>query len=199
MVVLSEAPKLESDQTPTRIYLVRHGETDYNKQKRLQGHTDIPLNHAGRAQAEDAKARWHGVPLAAGYSSDLMRARETLELLVAERDLPLQEDARLREQGYGKYEGLLYSEFQEQATPDDEEIEGTHLLLARHFSALEEIAKNHPASDVIVVSHGGAIRSILSHILDDKETVWRTENLCHLLLHYDSGTWSVVDMHGISR
>ncbi|MCE5293045.1 MAG: histidine phosphatase family protein [Chlamydiales bacterium] len=198
MAILCGAP-LVAEATSTCVYLVRHGETEYNQQKRIQGHKDIPLNSIGRMQAQEAKVRWQGIPLVAGYCSDLIRARETLQLLVEGRELPLNEDVRLREQGFGKYEGFLIEDFQQQASPSDVEIEGQHLLLARMLSALEEIAQKHNGEHVLVVSHGGAMRMVLAHILGERYDAFRTENLAHLYLNYDAGKWSVIEMTGIYR
>ena len=71
----------------TRIILVRHGETDWNAERRWQGHSDRPLNEAGRRQAEELAARLDGAPIDAVYSSDLLRAHETARLLAEPRGL----------------------------------------------------------------------------------------------------------------
>ena len=82
---------------PTRVILIRHGETDWNVQGRIQGHLPIPLNERGLAQAEAVAARLEVVPFAALYSSDLLRARQTAEAVGRGCGHEVRTDARLRE------------------------------------------------------------------------------------------------------
>ncbi|HYG70238.1 MAG TPA: histidine phosphatase family protein, partial [Anaeromyxobacteraceae bacterium] len=91
----------------TRLFLVRHGETDWNVAGRWQGQTDIPLNEAGRAQARELARRMRGEGIATIAASDLLRARETAEIVAAELGLEVRIlDHRLREQSFGAFEGL---------------------------------------------------------------------------------------------
>ena len=90
----------------TRILLVRHGETDWNRDRRVQGHTDIPLNDEGRRQARALAAELDGEIVDTTYSSDLLRARETAEILCLERGTQLVVLAALREKHFGTWEGL---------------------------------------------------------------------------------------------
>ena len=90
----------------TTLLLVRHGETDWNAEGRLQGHTDRPLNAHGRTQAKDLAERLAGEGADAIYASDLSRAKETAEILGARLGLPVVIDADLREKNWGNWEGL---------------------------------------------------------------------------------------------
>ncbi|MEO6920082.1 MAG: histidine phosphatase family protein [Collimonas sp.] len=92
------------------ILLIRHGETDWNLERRLQGHLDIPLNQVGQRQALALARSLDGITLDAIFSSDLQRAQQTAAPLAAARNLPLQVDASLRERCYGALEGLRYPE-----------------------------------------------------------------------------------------
>lgn len=89
------------------IYLVRHGETQWNKQGRIQGHADIPLNEYGRKLAAITAEALGKVPFEAAFSSPLVRAKETAETLIGDRKIPLTLDARMMEIGFGDREGDL--------------------------------------------------------------------------------------------
>jgi broad specificity phosphatase PhoE len=157
----------------TEILLVRHGETDWNAEQRWQGHADRPLNERGREQARTLARQLSGARLAAVYSSDLARARETAEIVAAARGLavtPLQE---LREVNVGSWSGLRGAEC-EARFPEGyarwragghgwEDGETYEEMSARVVGAVRRIAARHPGETVLVVTHGGAIRSVLAH------------------------------------
>lgn len=94
----------------TEILLIRHGETAWNAEKRLQGHLDVPLNAEGRRQAAALGRALRDEHLDAVIASDLSRAKETAQALAASRDLPVRIEPALRERCYGAFEGLLYEE-----------------------------------------------------------------------------------------
>jgi probable phosphoglycerate mutase len=94
----------------TEILLIRHGETDWNAAKRLQGHLDIPLNAEGQRQALALGRALLGEDLDAIISSDLLRARQTAQQIAAPRGMTVQIDADLRERCYGAFEGMLYAD-----------------------------------------------------------------------------------------
>ena len=87
------------------LYLIRHGKTDWNQRHKLQGSTDIPLNEEGRRMAEAARGECLEIPFDVCFSSPLIRARETAEILFRGRDVPIFTDDRLKEMGFGDYEG----------------------------------------------------------------------------------------------
>ncbi|MEA2642757.1 MAG: hypothetical protein QOF51_4151 [Chloroflexota bacterium] len=94
----------------TRVYLVRHGSTEWNESRRFQGHHDVPLSALGRAQAARVAIRLSVEPIDVGYSSDLLRAHETAQIIVGERPIPIITDVRLRECCFGEWEGLRHDE-----------------------------------------------------------------------------------------
>jgi broad specificity phosphatase PhoE len=141
----------------TTLLLVRHGETDWNAEGRLQGHTDRPLSDYGRRQAQRLAEELDGEELDAIYSSDLARARETA-LIVGERlDLPVELDPDLREKDWGTWEGLTAIE------RDRVEFvgESTEAHQDRILRALQGISERLPGdARVLVVTHGGSMRRV---------------------------------------
>ncbi|MGK3953019.1 histidine phosphatase family protein [Microbacterium sp. I2] len=161
----------------TALILIRHGETDWNRDRRIQGATDIPLNDAGRAQAHEAATTLRerldlaGVTIA---SSDLSRARETAEIIAADLDLEAPRTYRgLRERSYGEAEGLDVDEFRRRwGDWHSAEVPGAEpwpQLRRRGIAALGRVVRDHrratapTASTLIVVSHGAFIREIMRH------------------------------------
>ena len=94
------------------IYITRHGETEWNAEGRIQGHTDVPLSERGREQAQMLARRLAGVRIDAAYSSDLSRAAETARVALGERDVPLAFTSDLREYNKGVFEGMTAAEYQ---------------------------------------------------------------------------------------
>jgi broad specificity phosphatase PhoE len=140
----------------TTLLLVRHGETDWNAEGRLQGHTDRPLNDYGRRQAGALAEELAADSIDAAYSSDLARARETAEIVAARLGLAVSVDPGLREKNWGSWEGL---------TPDerlkvDYVGESTQAHRERTLASLLAIAERHPGERVLVVTHGGSVRRV---------------------------------------
>lgn len=93
-----------------KIYMIRHGETDWNKMRRLQGQVDIPLNEFGRHLAVETAPALKDISFDIVFTSPLKRAKETAELVIGERDIPIIEDKRIMEMGFGEFEGLCCRE-----------------------------------------------------------------------------------------
>ena len=166
----------------TRIVLVRHGQTEYNREGRWQGSdTDVPLNDAGRAEAERVAAsiaERFDDRIAAVYTSDLERARQTAQIVAARLGLEAVDEPALRELSHGRWEGLTHAEV-EKRWPDEHaayQADPYHVrrgggdsyedLEARVWPALERLADRHRGKRIVAVSHGGPIRLALSRILD---------------------------------
>jgi uncharacterized phosphatase len=148
----------------TELYLVRHGETDWNRQHRIQGLTDIPLNDTGRQQARAAgrllaRREWDGI-----LASPLSRAMDTAAIIAEETGLGAPEPMpALVERNYGEGEGLDFAEINRRY-PDRAAVPGQESreeVIARVVPALRELAAARPGQSLIVVSHGGAIRGAL--------------------------------------
>lgn len=155
--------------TTTRLCLVRHGETEWNAERRIQGQIDIGLNATGRAQAA-AAGRWlRQAGIAAIYSSDLQRARATAEAIGEALGLAVSLTSALRERRYGVFEGLTYDEAKRRFPAGYAAFEGRNAdyafengeslrdMFVRVTGALRSIAANHPGQCVVVVLHGGVL------------------------------------------
>lgn len=149
----------------TLLYLVRHGETEWNRERRIQGRSDIPLNEVGRAQAlATARAlssrKWDAVA-----TSPLARASETADIIARELGLPAPAPIdELTERNYGEAEGFTYAEL-DRKYPGPVEVPGRETradVLARVLPALTGLARESPGGNILVVSHGGVIRSVLT-------------------------------------
>jgi 2,3-bisphosphoglycerate-dependent phosphoglycerate mutase len=147
------------------LWLIRHGETEYNRQRRHQGQLDVPLSQLGIEQAHKLAVRLAKTEFVAVYSSDLSRALQTAEIAFAGR---VQTDVRWREFYGGRLEGLLYSEV-ETALQGQSEGESRAAMTARVMAAIAQMYQRHAEARVVVFSHGGTIRSALHALLGDLE------------------------------
>jgi broad specificity phosphatase PhoE len=158
-----------------RIYLARHGQTDWNAAQRLQGAQDVPINENGELQARQLAAALRGVRLDAIYSSALQRSRKTAEVVAAGR--PVVSVPELNEQALGRFEGVYLdgrdpataSEYHRREVDPDDSLDGgesIHQHLARVKQALEQIRHRHPSGQILIVGHGGTNVLILQALLD---------------------------------
>ena len=156
----------------TTIVVVRHGETDWNREHRFQGHADPPLNDMGRSQALALADELRGERFAAAYTSPLRRAHETAAILAAELGLEAVASEPLQEVDVGSWSGLTRDEV-ESTFPDGyarwleyghgwDDGETYDELGERVVAALLDIAAGHPEEHVLAVTHGGPIRSALA-------------------------------------
>ncbi len=155
----------------TRIIAVRHGETDWNVEARIQGQLDIGLNDKGRWQAQRAARALVEEAIDAVYSSDLARASATAQAIAdhAPQPLKVQTHIGLRERAFGKFEGQTYSAITEQwpeearlwriRDPDFAPVGGESpvQVLARVARTVDEIASHHLGEQIVLVSHGGVL------------------------------------------
>jgi len=141
----------------TTLLIARHGETDWNRARRWQGHADPPLNDFGREQARALAATVTEID--AIYASDLARARQTAEIVGAEHGVPVRVEPRLREVDVGEWSGLTNDEIAERFPGATQWTDGEtrEAMGERVVAALLEIAAAHPGGRVLVVTHGGPI------------------------------------------
>ncbi len=156
-------------QTVTRIVAIRHGETAWNVDTRIQGHLDIPLNANGRWQAARLAGALVDEGIAAVYSSDLSRAKQTADTLGEALALPVVTDTRLRERAFGVFEALTFAEVEArwpadarrwtQRDPDfaPEGGESLRSVYARCIDAVKRLAHGHVGETIAIVAHGGVM------------------------------------------
>lgn len=164
-----------SSQPAVKLWLVRHGQTDWNLEGRYQGQTDLPLNANGLLQAREVARFFTGKKIAAIYSSDLQRALQTANAIASLTGVPVQVDQRLREINQGELEGQLYSVIKVKY-PELILMRGRDPLHARPpggetvwevaqrvYQAIDEISARHAGDEVVIVSHGLSLATILVH------------------------------------
>jgi broad specificity phosphatase PhoE len=160
--------------TPALLLLARHGETDWNRERRAQGHTDIPLNDEGRRQARKLALRLRDFPIDALLASDLARAAETARIVGEAIGLAPAFSPAWREIGLGALEGRegTHREFGElvtaaarQPAPLAEGAETFTAFEARIVAGYERLARDHAGRTVCVVSHGGTLKTLIAHLV----------------------------------
>lgn len=163
-----------------KIFIMRHGETDWNTQKRLQGRTDISLNENGRELARVTAEALREVPFDLAISSPLARALETAEIVIGDRNIPILRDERLIEISFGVFEGMISSkEHYEIPDPDFSNFflapdrylpppqgEDIRSLGARTKAFMEDILnrEEYQEKTILVTTHGGAMRGLLNSL-----------------------------------
>ena len=177
IVTLSGVQTIRKDEAPTRLILVRHGETDWNRESRLQGHLPTLLNARGRHEAKLLARRISEEQPNRLYSSDLPRAMETAEMIAEATGLEIMAAPELREAHFGKWEGKTYAEVQDESpgnfnawvesdfrqAPPGGESAGE--LRERIIAFLAEVALQHPNETSVLVSHGGPCKYAIAHTL----------------------------------
>jgi broad specificity phosphatase PhoE len=152
----------------TTLLLVRHGETDWNRDGRFQGHSDVPLNETGRMQAAALATSLADERIDAVYASDLSRALDTAAPVADAHGLSVEQWPDLREKRFGTWEGLTRQEISERF-PDTRpghsgDGETSEEMTSRVLGALGRIAARHECETVLVVSHGGPLRAVRRHL-----------------------------------
>ena len=197
----------------TEIILIRHGETEWNSQQRMQGHSNSDLSSVGQAQIQ-ALGQWmKNVPYDHIYSSDSLRAKQTAEAITQFSGHELKVDLRLREKNLGVFEGLTSEEASERhpevfrlfKTAGSkyviDEGESTQQLLDRALEIVDEILVKHSEERVLLVTHGGFVRVLMKHTLGlslDSPTCFFIKNTGVFSLEWED-KWMVSQMGGVSH
>jgi len=197
----------------TEIILIRHGETEWNSQQRMQGHSNSDLSSVGQAQIQ-ALGQWmKNVPFDLIYSSDSPRAKQTAESITQFSGHELQFDQRLREKNLGVFEGLTSEEARERhpevfrlfktagSTYVIDKGESTQQLQDRALEIVNEIRIKHPEERVLLVTHGGFIRVVMKHSLGlslETPTCFLIRNSGVFRLEWED-KWLVSQMGGVSH
>lgn len=183
-----------------RIFLVRHGVTDHNNAHKFLGHTDVDLSAEGFRQVEKLRDRLAKEKLDAIYSSDLKRAMSSAGVISAGHEAEIISCPELREINYGACESLTFEEIKKQypelselinklspelAFPAGESWQG---FIERTLKFRDRLGKHAPEQKILIVSHGGAIRTLLCDLLGVDQSHWRTFRL-------DNASLSIVDTY----
>ena len=179
----------------TEICLVRHGQTDWNFQEIIQGREDIPLNEVGKKQASQSAEALQSETWDIIISSPLIRAQETAKAIadaVGLRSILL--DERFVERNFGEVSGKRVSTVRQLITDGDVKgMETDEEIVARCFSALQDVAKKHAGKRLIIVAHSHAIKAILHAIAPDDITFQTPlKNACISYVKEENGRWSVL-------
>ncbi|NLJ33255.1 MAG: histidine phosphatase family protein [Firmicutes bacterium] len=195
------------------FYLVRHGVTEWNRQRRIQGQLDIALTKEGREQARRAGQALMGKGIEYIYTSDLGRARETAQLIAEKLQLPIAGTRReLREIDFGRWEGMTLDEIKEKEpeayalrqenmidtpTPGGESF---RMMAERSLGCIQDLAARHPHDKIAVVTHGGPIIYILGAIEEENiqsRPLYKIANCSITIIGYnhDGDGWQVLKVN----
>lgn len=197
----------------TKIILIRHGETEWNSQKRMQGHLNSDLSKVGMNQIKALGEWMKKVSFDHIYSSDSMRAELTAKSITNYTEHLLKSDIRIREKNLGVFEGLTSDEAKEKY-PEIfklfknagknyviENGESTQQLLDRSLEFIEDIRVRHSGQSVVIVTHGGVVRVLIKHILGislDTPTNFHIKNT-GIFEIIGNGNWKVSQMGKVSH
>ena len=196
--------------TRRTLYFFRHGQTDWNLERRLQGHKDIPLNATGLEQAEDLSLRCIGLGIERVVSSDLARAAQTARAVTRKLNVPLELTSRLRECNMGEMEGKTLEEFGQELGPERlaewfghaatrEELEARlpggesrGELAQRVLDEVEHVLASRHERVIAFSSHGGALRRALGVLFGEREELQRIANTALYEISHDMDTGEFV-------
>ena len=191
---------------PTRLIIIRHGETEWNLEGRIQGHMDSPLTESGRAQAEAIAGRLQTVEVNALYSSDLGRAYTTAQFVSHKTGQNILTDKRLRELHLGKFEGLTEEEVQKRFPEEYVYLknaepsyiypggESKEQFSLRVITCLEELMGKHQGEQIVVITHGGALSRLIRYTLGMPVVGSNGYKICNAALNvfsYENKRWQL--------
>ncbi len=198
---------------PQKIIIVRHGETDYNLERRMQGWLDIPLNKTGRDQAKIAATKLRGIKFDAIYSSDLIRAHETAKIISKTVKQSIIISPALRERDMGIFAGWawesehdpikdsLWIEFESARDQDNLDWnkhsgESMRQMSERISVFMESLHSSHKDQIIVIVTHGGTINRILEkyQIKSTKEGFRMIKNASLLILHKETTAYRLEEL-----
>jgi len=200
---------------PYIIYVIRHGETDWNKQGRVQGHTDIPLNEDGERQAIELRAKLAGINFAKVFSSDLSRAYRTAQLFLDSQDIEIIKVPHLRERNRGRWEGCLiheltkhvkHIEYNSKVSKEefisyqlDENLESFAQAYQRIQNLINSIVGSPIESPILFATHSGMMQSILYHMDFKHDARWRVGNGAYIKLQVtNDGHISIIETDALT-
>lgn len=199
----------------TTFFIVRHGETEWNIQGRVQGHGDSPLTVNGELQAKKVADKLRSIHFDLAFSSDLLRAKRTAEIIAKEHNLEVATTELLREKNFGTYEGASYAAFRafdnlfetlnetEKFTfKGHESIESDEEIVGRFITFLRETALTHLDKTILVGTHGAMMRVLLVHLgygTYKQLSYSSVENGAHIVLESDGVDFFVKEVEGVEK
>lgn len=199
----------------TTFYLVRHGETYWNKKRIIQGQIDVPLNATGEQQAKDAAKNFKKIKFDLAFSSDLLRAKRTTEIIALEHKLAVETTELLRERHFGELQkkpsATLQTLFKLMQEMTDEQrkkhvfapgVESDDKVIGRILTYLRETAITYPGKTILVGAHGGILRILLVHLgyyTYAEADQSRVRNTAHLVLETDGVDFFVKKVVGLEK
>lgn len=202
------------------IYLVRHGESEWNTLGLMQGSTSgVPLTKLGIKQARELAGKFKKIKFAAIFSSDLLRARQTAQIVAFRKKLAVVTTKALRERSFGELEGRTLADYERElrrtldefhALPDAEKfkfnfprkIEGIGETVSRVITWLREVAVAYPGKNILAVAHGGVLRLILIHLgysSYNQLPPFSIDNTAHIVLESDGVEFEIKEVSGVHK
>lgn len=177
------------------LWFVRHGETDWNTEGRVQGWTDIPLNERGESQAQELGKSLQLTKFESIVASDLNRARRTAEIVAAYVKAPIHINAQLRERSFGSAEGRIRAEAEAFFKGDAPDAERLEIIDKRAETFLADMTRTYRDGRILCVTHGGFIRAILRAIFAlDVES---PPNTSVTRIDWDGESWSLIEFGSV--
>ncbi|MEN2766828.1 histidine phosphatase family protein [Ornithinibacillus xuwenensis] len=186
----------------TTIYLVRHGETDWNAERRMQGQTDIPLNAKGIQQAEACGAALHASDYDVVISSHLKRAKKTADIINTYLNLPSEQMEEFAERHFGDGEGLTIEErqslFPDHDYPNQEPLD---VFSNRVMNGMDRVHAKYPTNRVLVVAHGAVINRILANLSNGELGFGKTiiENTSITTIEKQNDGWAILGYNQVDH
>lgn len=183
----------------TTFYVVRHGETDWNRERRNQGWKDIPLNDKGRKEATETGLKLKNITFHAIYASPLSRALETAQIIARHHNKTIAREDAFKERSFGIFEGAFWGEidkhpvcvkgFKKYGYYDFQlpQGESRRQLYERVIKRMNELTVSHVDETVLIVAHGGVVRAIALHLghIDEHDNIFFLPNAAHISFEYD--------------
>ncbi len=199
----------------TTLHLIRHGQTNWNLEKRIQGQTDSVLTDTGIEQAKNVAEELKSIPFTAAYSSSSVRAKDTAKAILKHHPLDLSVRDDMREIFLGDWEGRLYADVAME-DPDNHNhfskhpskfdmpgAETFYQVQERALNVVQQLIKQHSAGDVLLVSHGLWIKTILVHFEQrPMQNLWHPPtmgNCCHSIIEFNQDQAKIAKYAGLSE
>lgn len=199
----------------TKLYIVRHARTDWNAERRIQGSTERSLDEVGRQEAREMGQKLSSLPITAVYASPMQRTRETAAFITSHHSCEVFYDHALREGAFGSIEGMTWEEYHRDFAQQillrnqiskeerfvfkmDPGAESPAEIAERALPALHQICIKHPGSHIVVVTHGGVMKTLLAHIggYDDRKIL--ISNAALLYVEGDGKDLTILQHEGVT-